>query len=82
MNDDVHRTINAVLLVDDLLEGVIGLGTDLHGLREGGGASGDKHELLESELVAGMRATVDDIEAWSRKDKWRLDTGKVGKVLV
>ena len=48
------RTINAVLGADDLLEGVVGLGTNLHGLGEARSTSGKKHELLECELVAGV----------------------------
>ena len=76
------RTIDAVLGADDLLEGVVSLGTNLHGLREASGASGEEHELLERELVAGVGATVDDVEAGSGEDEGGLDTGEVSEVLV
>ena len=76
------RTVNAVLGADDLLESVVGLSTDLHGLGEGGSASGEEHELLERELVAGVGATVDDVEAGRGEDEGGLDTGEVGEVLV
>lgn len=76
------RTVNAVFRGDDLLEGVVGLGTDLHSLLEGGCTSGDDHELLERELVAGVRTTVDDVEARGGEDEGGLDTGEVGEVLV
>ena len=76
------RTVNAVLGGDDLLEGVVGLGTDLHGLLEGRSTGGNDHELLERELVAGVRSTVDDVEAGRGEDEGGLDTGEVGEVLV
>ena len=75
-------TIDTVLGADDLLEGVVGLGTNLHGLREAGGASGEEHELLERELVAGVRATVNDVERRAGEGERRLHAGKVSKVLV
>ena len=79
---DAKLTINTVLGGNDLLEVVVGLGTDLHGLSERRSASGDDHELLEGKLVAGVGATVDDVEAGSGEDEGGLDTGKVGEVLV
>lgn len=75
-------TINTVLGADDLLERVVGLGTDLHGLSEAGSTSGEEHELLERELVTGVRATVDDIERRAGEDVRGLDTGEFSKVLV
>ena len=76
------RTIDTVLLGDDLLESVVGLGTDLHGLGEGSSTGGAKHELLESELVAGVRATIDNVEARARKNEWRLDISNLCEVLI
>jgi hypothetical protein len=78
----LQRTVDAVFVVDDLLEGVVGLSTDLHGLSECLGTSGEDHELLESELVASVRTTVDDVEAGDREDVRRLDTSELSKVLV
>src|SRR5450830_375065 len=49
------------LVVDDLLEGVEHLGTVAHGFTEGGGAHRDDHQLLQIEVVVGVRATVDDV---------------------
>ena len=76
------RTVNAVLGADDLLEGVVGLGTDLHGLGKGLGAGGEEHELLEGELVTGMGTTVDNVESGSGESEGGLDTSKVSNVLV
>lgn len=61
---------------------MVGLSTDLHGLLERRSTSGDDHELLERELVAGVGSTVDDVEARGGEGEGRLDTGKVGEVLV
>jgi hypothetical protein len=68
--------------VDNLLESVVGFGADLHRLGERGRAGGEEHELLESKLIPGMRATVDDIECRGGEDEGRLDAGEVGEVLV
>ena len=76
------RTVNAVLGADDLLEGVVGLRTNLHRLREAGGTSGEEHELLERELVAGVRATVDDVESGGGENVGGLDASELSKVLV
>jgi hypothetical protein len=61
---------------------VVSLGTDLHGLSEGGSSNGEQHELLEGELVPGVRTTVDDVECGSWKDVGRFDTSELGQVLV
>ena len=58
---DKH-TVNTVLGVDNLLQRVVCLRTNLHCLCEAARASRQEHELLESQLVARMRATVDDVE--------------------
>ncbi len=76
------RTIDAVLGSDNFLEGVVGLGADLHSLGEAGSTGGEKHELLEGKLVASVRATIDNVEGGSGEDEWGLDTGEVGEVLV
>src|SRR6266702_5739274 len=76
------HTINAVLCTDNLLEGVVGLRTDFDRLCEARRASGEEHELLEGKLVAGVRATVDDVERGRREHVWGLDAGKFREVLV
>ena len=76
------RTVDSVLGLDDLLEGVVGLSADLHGLGAGSGASGEEHELLEREFVTGVRSSVDNVERGARKVERRLDACEVGKVLV
>jgi hypothetical protein len=75
-------TVNSVFGIDDLLQGVVSLGTDFHGLREGGSSNGKQHELLEGELVSGMGTTVDDVECGSGKDVGRLDASELGQMLV
>ena len=75
-------TINTVLLGDDLLQGVVGLGTHLDGLGEGRGTGGEDHELLESKGVSGVRTTVDDVEGGAWEDVRRGDTGEGGDPLV
>lgn len=75
-------TVNAVLLDDDLLEDVVGLRAHLHGLSERRSASGKEHELLEGEGIAGVRATVDDVERGAGEDVGLLDAGKRGNVGV
>lgn len=76
------RTIDTVFSTDDFLQRVIGLSTNLEGISERIGASGEQHELLESELVASMRAAVDDVKRGSGKNERRLNTREVSKVLV
>lgn len=61
---------------------MVGLGTDLHRVREARRAGGEEHELLERELVTGMRTTVDDVEAGDREDEGGLNACKIGEVLV
>lgn len=61
---------------------MVGLGSDLHGLAEGASTCWEKHELLESKLVAGMRSTVDNVESRARKNVRRLNTRELSKVLV
>lgn len=74
--------IDSVLLLDDVLEGVVGLGTHLHGLVEVLGSGGEEHELLEGEGVTGVRSTVDDVHGGDGEDVRRLDTGELGEVDV
>ena len=61
---------------------MVGLGSHLHGLVEVDGSDGKDHELLEGEGVAGVRATVDDVEAGAGEDVRGLDAGELSKVLV
>jgi len=61
---------------------VVGLSSHLHGLLEVLGSSGEDHELLESESVAGVGSTVDDVESRARENEGSLDASKVGEVLV
>lgn len=78
----IGHTINTVFGADDLLKGVVDLRSDLKRFREAGCAGREEHEFLESELVAGMGSTVDDVEAGKWEDEGRLDASEVGKVLV
>jgi hypothetical protein len=75
-------TVDSVFGTDDLLQGVVSLGTDLHSLGEGGSSNGKQHELLEGKLVSGMRTTIDDVECGSWKDVRWLDASELGQVLV
>ena len=75
-------TVNSVLLVDDLLEVVVGLGTHLHGLGERLGAGGQDHELLESQGVTSVGSSVDDVERRGGQGERSLDAGDLGQVLV
>mmetsp|Transcript_46026 Transcript_46026/g.144785 ORF Transcript_46026/g.144785 Transcript_46026/m.144785 type:complete len:418 (-) Transcript_46026:660-1913(-) len=63
-----------VLLLDHRLEVVVHLGPHLHRLAEGAGTDGEDHELLHGQLVAGMAATVDDVE---RRDRHVHLVGRV-----
>merc|ERR1711970_307621 len=67
--------------LDDGLEVVVGLAAHSHGLSEGAGAGGEDHELLHSQLVASMGATVDDVEGRDRQDNLRA-TSQTADVLV
>lgn len=75
-------TIDTVLGADNLLEGVVRFGTNFHSLSEAGGTSGEKHELLEGELVTSMGSTVNNVESGSRESEGSLNTGEVSNVLV
>lgn len=46
------------------------------------GTSGEDHELLEGKLVAGVGATVDDVEARDGENVRGLDTGDLSEMLV
>lgn len=75
--------ILTVLGLDDRLEGVVDLGTDLHGLGKGLGTSGQDHELLHGELVAGVGATVNDVHGGDGHDDLLATvSGQVGNVTV
>jgi len=79
---DWQRTVNTVFSTDDFLQCMVSLGTNLHGLGERSSTGGQKHKLLEGELVSSVRSTVDNVECRARQDKRRLDTSEVGKVLI
>lgn len=72
--------VNTVLLGDDLLQGVVGLRTHLHGLSEAGSTSGKEHELLEGKGITSVGATVDDVEGRNGEDVRLRDTGELGEV--
>lgn len=55
--------IFAIFLLDDILQVVVDLGTNTHGLLEAARPHGEDHELLHGQLVAGMGASIDDIES-------------------
>lgn len=53
----------AIFLLDDILQVVVDLSTDTHGLLEAAGSHRQDHELLHGQLVAGVGAAVDDVES-------------------
>ena len=53
----------AVFLLDDILQVVVDLSTNTHGLLEAAGSNRQDHELLHGQLVACMGSAVDDIES-------------------
>lgn len=61
---------------------MVSLRSNLYCLSEGGRASGEEHELLESELISGMGSTIDDVESRSRENEGGLDTSEISEVLV
>lgn len=56
----------AIFLLDDILEVVVDLSTNTHGLLEATSTYRQDHELLHSQFVACMGATIDDIESLKR----------------
>mmetsp|Transcript_13538 Transcript_13538/g.18732 ORF Transcript_13538/g.18732 Transcript_13538/m.18732 type:complete len:233 (+) Transcript_13538:1029-1727(+) len=74
-------SVLAIPFLDHLLKGVVHLATDLHGLAESSSTSRQHHELLESELVASVRTTVDHVEGWHGKNQLGV-TSQVCVVLV
>lgn len=74
--------VNTVLLGDDLLQGVVGLGTHLHSFSEAGSTSGEEHELLEGKGVTSVGTTVDDVESRNGKDVRLRHTGELSEVDV
>lgn len=71
----------AILVLDDGLEVVVDLGPDLHGLLEGGGADGRDHELLHRQVVARVRAAVDDVKR-RHGQLHAVEAGELGDVAV
>ncbi len=57
------RGVLAIFLLDDILQVVVDLSTNTHGLLEAAGSHRQDHELLHGQLVACMGAAVDDIES-------------------
>lgn len=53
----------AIFLLNDILQVVVDLGTNAHGLLEAAGSHRQDHELLHGQLVACMGAAVDDVES-------------------
>ncbi|ETW06711.1 hypothetical protein H310_02889 [Aphanomyces invadans] len=72
--------VQAVALVNDFLQGVVHFRSDLHGFSEAGGTSGQDHEFLHGQLVAGMGTTVDDVERRHREARSGV-AGQVSNVL-
>ncbi|TYZ50787.1 hypothetical protein PybrP1_012753, partial [[Pythium] brassicae (nom. inval.)] len=66
------RGVEPVARVDHLLEVVVHLAANLHRLRERRGADREHHELLHRELVARVRAAVDDVERRHRHARRRV----------
>ena len=57
-----------IFLLDDILQVVVNLCSDAHGLPEVFGPNRKDHKLLHGQLVASVRATVDDIESlWGER---------------
>lgn len=54
--------IFAVFLLDDILQVVVDLSTNAHGLFEVACSNWEDHELLHGQLVASVGTPVDDIE--------------------
>lgn len=54
--------ILTVFALDDVFEIMVDLCPDAHGLFEGVCTDGQDHELLHSQFVSSMRATIDHIE--------------------
>jgi len=74
--------IDTVLLGDNLLQDVVGLGTHLHCLGERLGASREDHEFLERKGVTGVRSTVDDVEGGAWEDVWGRNNREGSEVLL
>ena len=73
--------IETVSLLDDGLEAVVHLATNLHGLAEGLGTDGHEHELLEGQGVTGVLSSVDDVHGGDGEDELVL-SGHLTEVLV
>lgn len=65
--------ILTIFLLDDILKIVVDLGPNAHGLFEGTCTHWQDHELLHCQLVAGVRAAVDDIEGLQEGGDQRCD---------
>ena len=55
--------ILAVFLLDDILQVVVDLSTNTHGLLEAACSNRQDHEFLHGQLVASVGAAVDDVES-------------------
>lgn len=61
----------AIFLLDDILQVVVDLSTDTHGLLEAACSDRKDHELLHGQLVACVGAAVDDVESLTRSKQGR-----------
>lgn len=59
--------VQTILVLDHAAKMVVHLSTHPHGLREALRSNGQNHKLLHGELVASMRASIDDIERLKHK---------------
>lgn len=76
------RTRVPVLGLDDALERVVDLRSDLHGFAEAARPGGEEHELLEHELVGRVFSTIDDVESRAREREGWFETCEIGEVVV
>jgi hypothetical protein len=77
----LSRTVESILGLDDIFQVMVHLATHFHRFGETVSASGQDHKLLHGQLVAGVTASVDDVERWHWQDDV-LVAGQISEVTV
>ncbi len=64
------------------LEGMVHLAAHSHGLRKGGCANGQDHELLHGKRIASVAASIDDVEGGHGQHLERIQNKSANTLII